>query len=206
MRYHGARATGLLRRAVIDANIARMALSRIHKTLTRQTKRTRARMYTPRPPIGCLRRALSGRSNNNKKQNEIKKSLCRRSSRNHGLLWNIALRRSLQTRWACSEVANSVARGGPPATAERARTSTCGDKWGGGGSPSFSACAQARHAAPCASARAEEGARAAGRNGAPRQRARHLTHAPLLPCAACGRRAMTHARAARLRPSRPRRR
>ena len=45
-------------------------------------------------------------------------------------------------------------------------------KWGGGGSPSF----PARHA-PCARARAEEGARAVGRNGSPRHRARRLARA-----------------------------
>ena len=55
--------------------------------------------------------------------------------------------------------------------------------------PSF----QARHA-PCARAWAEEGARLAGRNGAPRHRARRLAHAPLLPRATCGR-AMHGARA-----------
>ena len=45
-------------------------------------------------------------------------------------------------------------------------------KWGGGRSTSF----PARHA-PCAHARAELGTRAAGRNGAPRHRARRLARA-----------------------------
>ena len=51
-------------------------------------------------------------------------------------------------------------------------------KWDGGGSPSF----PARHA-PCAHAWAEEGTRAAGRNGAPRHRARRLARARPAPTA-----------------------
>ena len=79
--------------------------------------------------------------------------------------------------------------------AAHARTSACGE-WGGGGSPPF----PARHA-PCAHARAEEGTRAEGRNGAPRRRAHRLAHVPLLPRAMCGRQAMTHARAAPAAPA-----
>ena len=85
-----------------------------------------------------------------------------------------------QARRACFEVANSVARGGPPAAAEHARisarTRAHAGKWDSGGSPSF----PARHA-PCARARTGEGMRAASRNGASRHRARRLAHVPLLP-------------------------
>ena len=48
--------------------------------------------------------------------------------------------------------------------------------------------------APYARARAEDDTRAAGRNDAPRHRARRFAHAPLLPRATCGR-AMAHVRA-----------
>ena len=81
--------------SVKDANSAKIALFKVPKTLARQTtERTRARTHKPRPPIGYSGRALSGVTK------EIpgrikKKTACRRSRRNHGILRNLALRPSL---------------------------------------------------------------------------------------------------------------
>ena len=83
-------------RPVKNASSLETTLFKIPYISTRQTKRTRARTHKPRPPIGCSCRVLSGVAKKTKKQLKFKKSLCRRSSRNHGILRNLALRYTLR--------------------------------------------------------------------------------------------------------------